>query len=747
MIRWNLAAAWTAFLMFTLVGTLGSLSLSAQEPSTAPRGVAGTVTLARIEYDQLLDLASRRRGAPEQPPLPVAVTRTDVRVRVSGAIARATVQVQGEVLRSGPVKVPLIKGATLLDARLGERPLPLVVEGDTLFALLAGPSPFSATLETGAPLVIAPGRGSFTLPVPPAGSAMATIDIPGDQMDVRVSPGLVLRRSSINSRTIVEATLEPGTPTQVSWTTRDSAPMTAQRDVRMLSNLSTLVTIGDADVRLMTLVDLTVVQGEPSQITIQLPADYELTSVTGTSLDHTEERPGQLVLFVASPSQRSHQFLVTLERSTTGGSFTLATSFPKLLGVQRETGEVAIEGLGTVEIASGEMPGLRRMDVREVTPALASTARQSLLAAFRYQRTMETPPTLTVEVKRFADAAVLAAAADRAVATTLVTSEGRALTEVTLWVRNRAQPFLKVALPPGASMLSVEVAGGSAKPVDGKDGTRVPLLRPGVRPDGPYVVSFVYLHAGTPFVKKGDMRMMLPRMDLPISVIEWELFVPDRYRADRFAGDVIPAALVERHTSMFGALSIAVGGTDEAYSAAMPGQIIGRVVDSSGAALAGVTVVVENSGGKQSAVTDGRGFYVFSNVPSGPLRITTQLQGFKATQRTVIFDQRPRQVDFTMQVGSLSETVTVTSEAPVINERSSETAQTFRQGGFLTARKEASQDAAANAPSANVQSLQRRAAGVLPVHIEVPRAGTSHRFVKPLVIDEEVAVKFRYRQR
>jgi hypothetical protein len=31
--------------------------------------------------------------------------------------------------------------------------------------------------------------------------------------------------------------------------------------------------------------------------------------------------------------------------------------------------------------------------------------------------------------------------------------------------------------------------------------------------------------------------------------------------------------------------------------------------------------------------------------------------------------------------------------------------------------------------------------------MEVPRAGTSHRFVKPLVIDEEVAVSFRYRQR
>jgi hypothetical protein len=36
---------------------------------------------------------------------------------------------------------------------------------------------------------------------------------------------------------------------------------------------------------------------------------------------------------------------------------------------------------------------------------------------------------------------------------------------------------------------------------------------------------------------------------------------------------------------------------------------------------------------------------------------------------------------------------------------------------------------------------------VLPVRIDVPRAGTSHRFIKPLVIDEEMAVGFRYRKK
>jgi hypothetical protein len=50
-------------------------------------------------------------------------------------------------------------------------------------------------------------------------------------------------------------------------------------------------------------------------------------------------------------------------------------------------------------------------------------------------------------------------------------------------------------------------------------------------------------------------------------------------------------------------------------------------------------------------------------------------------------------------------------------------------------------------PSQNVINLQRRAAGVLPVRIDVPRAGTSHQFVKPLVVDQEATVMFRYKRR
>jgi hypothetical protein len=136
------------------------------------------------------------------------------------------------------------------------------------------------------------------------------------------------------------------------------------------------------------------------------------------------------------------------------------------------------------------------------------------------------------------------------------------------------------------------------------------------------------------------------------------------------------------------------------------------------------------------------------------LSVTSQLSGFKTAQRSLVYDQRPRQIDFQLALGALEETVTVQAEAPLVDMRTSEISQSYSQVGGLNnnnrTRDEVSRrslEQRAQEPSLNVQSLQRRAAGVLPVRIDVPRAGTSHRFLKPLVVDEETVVQFRYKRR
>jgi hypothetical protein len=70
-------------------------------------------------------------------------------------------------------------------------------------------------------------------------------------------------------------------------------------------------------------------------------------------------------------------------------------------------------------------------------------------------------------------------------------------------------------------------------------------------------------------------------------------------------------------------------------------------------------------------------------------------------------------------------------------------------GGPINGRN-ASELQLKNAPQAasvNVMNLQRRVAGVLPVAIDVPHAGTSFSFVRPLVLNEETKVTFSYKSR
>ncbi len=634
-------------------------SLSAQTPARpgdTPRSdPSRSVTLSLTEYNRLVDLANRPPQGPALAPVGAVLSSAELRVRVERDSARGVFNLAGDVLRPGINRVNLLSSATLIEGTVSGRPLPLDADGNMHTALLSGPGPFAVTLEWGTPLVFGPGRASFVLPAPPAGTVRATIDVPGDQADVHVSAGLITRRSTVDGRTLVEVTMRPGVQTDVWWSMRDSAPIAAAREVRLLADVLTLVTLGDSDVRMVALVDVTVVQGEPRTIVVQLPAGYELTSLSGSSLESSDQRDGNVILTLGDPAVRRHQFLVTLERTHTGGSFTFDTKFPSLPEAQRERGEVGIEGVGTLDLTATAQ-GMHRVDVRELNQALQSLARLPILSAFRYQRSGPTPTALSVDVKRFADAGVLAAVSDRATVTTLVTSEGRALTEIRMHVQNRAQPFLRVTLPSGATIVSAEVADEPVKPALGADGTRIPLLRPGLKPNGGYEVSFVYMHAGSPFARKGEFQMALPRMDVPIGIVEWELFVPDSYSVKAIDGNVIDRAL----------FPVSTESDDAERDRMMSGQGSGRAFGVGAGVTGGVT------GGLSPAPPPP------VNAPRGDAKVN---------------------------------------------------------------------EAQKQEPSQNVINLQKRAAGVLPVRVDVPRAGTSHQFVKPLVVDQETFVNLRYKRR
>jgi hypothetical protein len=214
------------------------------------------------------------------------------------------------------------------------------------------------------------------------------------------------------------------------------------------------------------------------------------------------------------------------------------------------------------------------------------------------------------------------------------------------------------------------------------------------------------------------------------------MFLPKQYQVKDFSGDAMAR-------SLFPDLADAepvrpAPAPRSAFNLTLlPGQLGGFVVDPTGSPIraAQIAILAANGSAIAKAVTSDAGRWQVSNVSSGRIRVQVQAPGYQQYVSILDYDARhPDPVSSALQIGSVSETVEVTAE----------------NGRVLTSQiqRQASQNAAADtAPSGNILDLQKRVAGVLPIRVDVPRAGNSFRFVRPLVIDEETRVSFRYKSR
>ena len=112
-------------------------------------------------------------------------------------------------------------------------------------------------------------------------------------------------------------------------------------------------------------------------------------------------------------------------------------------------------------------------------------------------------------------------------------------------------------------------------------------------------------------------------------------------------------------------------------------QLSGTVADQSGGALPGVEVTVTHTGtgAARFQITNDQGRYTFANLPIGPYKLTAQLPGFNAFERTgiVLNVGDSRSANVTLALGALSETISVVADASPVQTQSLSVGQVTRQ--------------------------------------------------------------------
>lgn len=117
------------------------------------------------------------------------------------------------------------------------------------------------------------------------------------------------------------------------------------------------------------------------------------------------------------------------------------------------------------------------------------------------------------------------------------------------------------------------------------------------------------------------------------------------------------------------------------FAQSSQGRILGTVQDTTGAVIPNASVTITNTASRvqRTHTADKAGEYVFTGVEPGPYEVTVVANGFQRFQRTSFRVEVARdvQVDAVMRLGTVSQTVTVTEQAPVLNTTNDVLGTTF----------------------------------------------------------------------
>src|SRR5216684_3740811 len=482
----------------------------------------GWVVLPVDEYRTLHASAYPIERDPEPPPVEASLTRVDYDLRIDGELASGRASLIVDVLRDGWVRVPVPAGLLVREARLDGRLVSLVPAasgkaGGQLFALLSHSGRAVLLLDIAIPVASATGEESITLPSTASGVTRASVQLPRQGVDVRLSGGLLSDKSESATESKWIAYGRGNEALSFAWR-RKTEDHRATLPLRMRGSLTQLLGLGEDSTSINAELNLEVTQGAARVAKIRIPDKVTINQVLGAMVADWEVKANELSVTFLEPVEQNARFVVTGEtRSPREGQIEIPLL--RLLNTERETGGVAVEVLGAGEIKDLKSEGLDSADATDLGE-MVSNRQSPSLAAFRFRpgdgRLMR---SLSLNVARYTPQAVLMANVSEARYQILISSDGKSLVQARYAVRNNQRNFLKITLPPGATLWSASLAGKAVRPGQSPDGSLLlPLDKARTGEEAPeFAVEIVYLSRGTAWNDKGQFKLALPALDLPVS--------------------------------------------------------------------------------------------------------------------------------------------------------------------------------------------------------------------------------------
>ncbi len=513
---------------------LVALVLAVPLPALAQELPSARVVVPWEDFQELYERGMAPKDKPEPAPRDAVISRATYTGRVDAESVIFQSRVTVDVLKSeGWVAVRLLPTTVALrQARIGNVDAPIYLDNGWYTLITNKKGTLNVDLEFAATVWDSSGQQGFAFALTPSGGTEVAVTVPSqDALNVQVANAQQVRQESSAGGRVIRALLPATGNLSVSWQ-RKSAETAEAVSARVYAEHQALVGVAEGLLSVRSTIQYSILHAGVEKLSVSVPESATILDVRGQGIRDwsVSRKEGRSVIDVALnfEAKGSYTLIVDYESRLPEGSGQVTVPDLRVDGVERVKGWVGIDARSSLELKPGEGAGVVPVDVRDLPASILGQTDWPVLFGFKYNKAEYSIP-LGVQAHEAVE--LLVTLIDQASATTVLTPDGRRMTQVVYAMRNNQAQFLRLKLPDGAVPWSTFVAGNSVKPGRAEDGrVLIPLMRSQTSGGelAQFSVELVYVEDGQApdDSGKGSFQAVLPQADVPSTGVAWTVYLP-----------------------------------------------------------------------------------------------------------------------------------------------------------------------------------------------------------------------------
>jgi hypothetical protein len=308
---------------------------------------------------------------------------------------------------------------------------------------------------------------------------------------------------------------------------------------RVTAEVFNLLSIGEKLMSVSATVQYTIQHAGTDTFIVKLPIDATAVDINGEGIKHRDQdkQTNSWTITLQSKRENSYALYISFQHKLSEEQTTIPYSGIEAVGVERETGYLAVTSRPDVELKVGaqDIQNATAIDAREIPASYMEGVALPVLLAFRY---VSHPYSLNIAALPHNAAEVTTAVVESVRFSTTVTEEGNMITDMVCMLRNSRQQYLDLRLPAGSRIWHAFVGQETVSPLTDGEVTKIPVARLGDDTNAPFEVRIRYSDERPKLGRVGSIKLESPIRDIDIMRLGWTLVLPESYDVVHATGNI-----------------------------------------------------------------------------------------------------------------------------------------------------------------------------------------------------------------